>query len=140
MHPRWLDVCNITKPKTRLEAKFSLTLTGAMALKGLPLTTDMAFEDSVILAPDVVALRDLVQVFGDETLTDTAARVRVRGAAGIKTCVHDLATPARFDTRVAKVRAKSVALIGQDVSDQLWDTLNTHAGPDITALMTALRG
>ena len=33
VHPRWLDVCHIPRPKTRLEAKFSLTLTGAMALR-----------------------------------------------------------------------------------------------------------
>lgn len=139
VHPRWLDVCNIPKPKTRLEAKFSLTLTGAMALKSLPMTTDMAFEESVILDPDVVALRDRVHVVGEADLTDTAARVQVTTTAGVKKGVHDLAKPASLDTRVTKVRAKSMALIGQGKSDQLWEAIYAVNGPDIAALMTALR-
>ena len=140
VHPRWLDVCNIAKPQTRLEAKFSLTLTGAMALKALPLTTDMAFEDSVIFQPDVVALRDRVHVVGDPVLTDTAARAKVTTAAGVQARTHDLAKPASLDARVTKVRAKSAALIGEAASNRLWEAINATGGPDIPALMTALRG
>ncbi|MBQ0919441.1 MmgE/PrpD family protein [Hydrogenophaga aromaticivorans] len=55
-------VCNIAEPRTGLEAKFSLRHTVAMALAGVDTAGLDAFSDEAVYAPEVVALRDRVQV------------------------------------------------------------------------------
>ena len=55
-------VCNIVEPRTGLEAKFSLRHTVAMALAGVDTAGLDAFSDDAVCAPEVVALRDRVQV------------------------------------------------------------------------------
>jgi len=55
-------VCNIAEPRTGLEAKFSLRHTVAMALAGVDTAGLNAFSDEAVSAPEVVALRDRVQV------------------------------------------------------------------------------
>lgn len=139
VHPRWLDVCNIAAPTTRLEAKFSLTLTGAMALLGLPLTTDQSFEESVILSARVVNLRDRITVVGDPALSDTEAVVQIETAGRVVTARYDLAEVADFDTRKARVLEKSQALIGADLSGALWDEIMNPNFPSAGQFMQVLR-
>ena len=55
-------VCNIAEPRTGLEAKFSLRHTVAMALAGVDTAGLDAFSDEAVYAPEVVALRERVQV------------------------------------------------------------------------------
>jgi 2-methylcitrate dehydratase PrpD len=55
-------VCNIAEPRTGLEAKFSLRHTVAMALSGLDTAGLDGFSDQAVSAPEVVALRERVQV------------------------------------------------------------------------------
>jgi 2-methylcitrate dehydratase PrpD len=55
-------VCNIAEPRTGLEAKFSLRHTVAMALVGVDTAGLDAFSDEAVYAPEVVALRERVQV------------------------------------------------------------------------------
>ncbi len=140
VHPRWLDVCAIPAPQTRLEAKFSLSLTGALALMGRAMDTDMAFEPDVILAPDVVALRDRVRVVGDAGLSDTQAQVAVITAGHTARAAHDLAEVAPLADRTARVRAKAAALIGAERADALWAANNGPSGFDLAAFTAALRG
>ncbi|WP_299350496.1 MmgE/PrpD family protein [uncultured Shimia sp.] len=139
VHPRWLDVCNIPAPQTRLEAKFSLTLTGAMSLLGLPLTTDQSFEENVILSAEVVELRDKITVVGDSELADTAAVVQVQTGGKVETAHHDLADVADFATRKARVREKSHALIGADLSDALWEEITSPNLPSARRFMEVLQ-
>ncbi|WP_164726828.1 MmgE/PrpD family protein [Shimia sediminis] len=139
VHPRWLDVCNIPAPTTRLEAKFSLTLTGAMAMLGLPLTTDQSFEEGVILSAPVVSLRDRITVVGDPALCDTEAVVQVETGGRVVTARHDLAEVADFDTRKARVLDKSQALIGADLSRALWDEIMNPDLPSAAQFMQVLR-
>ncbi|WP_415402755.1 MmgE/PrpD family protein [Tateyamaria sp. SN3-11] len=140
VHPRWLDVCAIPAPQTRLEAKFSLSATAALALLGRPLNTDLAFEPDVILAPDVVALRDAVQVRGDATLSDTQASVRIEAGRDSHATTHDLAQAAPLAERQSRIRAKATALIGADQTDVLWRAVHAQGGVDLDALGTVLRG
>ena len=64
----------------------------------------------------------------------------LHAAGGVQERFHDLARPAAFDMRVRKVREKSRALIGEAMSDRLWNALNADGGPDIPALTKTLRG
>jgi 2-methylcitrate dehydratase PrpD len=62
VHPSLFSICNIQEPKTGLEGKFSLRATTAMALLGED-TSDLAtFSDAKVNAPEVVSLRDRVQI------------------------------------------------------------------------------
>src|SRR5437773_1764511 len=57
-----LKVCNIQQPKTGLEIKFSLRATNALALLGENTADDSVFSDRTANRPDVVALRDKIEV------------------------------------------------------------------------------
>ncbi|NKB27586.1 MAG: MmgE/PrpD family protein [Rhodobacteraceae bacterium] len=95
VHPRWLTVCNIPEPTTGLEAKFSLRLCAAMALTGRDTSALASFSDAACTDPALVALHNRVQITRDETLTETAARVRVDGVEAhhdltpLTTCLRD---------------------------------------------------
>lgn len=72
-----LDVCNIEKPTTGLEGKFSLRATTALALLGED-TGDLAtFSDAKMAEPRLVALRDRVRVIPTEGMGPMQARVRI---------------------------------------------------------------
>lgn len=136
VHPRWLDVCAIAAPQTRLEAKFSLSLTAALALMGRAMDTDIAFEPEVILSDAVVALRDKVTVIGDPTLSDTQADVTINSGGATHSATHDLATIAPLHIREKRVRAKAAALIGGDHAQTLWSAIKGDF--DLTAFTDAL--
>ena len=136
VHPRWLDVCAIPEPQTRLEAKFSLSLTAALALTGQAMDTDVAFEPAIILSDPVVALRDKVTVIGDPSLTDTQAVVRIASGGQDFDAFHDLAAKSPIKDREARVRAKAVALIGADRERALWSAIEGEF--DLVAFTKAL--
>ena len=140
VHPRWLDVCAIPAPQTRLEAKFSLSATAALALLGRPLDTDLAFEPNVILAPEVTALRDVVEVSGDGTLSDTQAVVRIQSGGERHSEAHDLAQAAPLAQRQSRIRAKAAALIGSEQTEALWGGVHAEGGVNLDALGAVLRG
>jgi 2-methylcitrate dehydratase PrpD len=55
-------VCNILEPTTGLEAKFSLRLTAAMAFAGVDTGRMDSYTDAMTTDPQLVALRDKVQL------------------------------------------------------------------------------
>lgn len=57
-----LKVCNIPAPCTGLEIKFSLRHTAAMALSGVDTGAIENYSDEIAYRPDLVALRDRVEV------------------------------------------------------------------------------
>ncbi len=59
--PGHLAMCNIREPATALEGKFSLRFTAALAASGAE-TTEAAFTDTAVHRPDLIALRDRVDV------------------------------------------------------------------------------
>jgi 2-methylcitrate dehydratase PrpD len=75
------DVCNIQRPATGLEAKFSLRFTVAMALAGEDTASIRLFTDALTARADLAALRDRVTVVAhDRPRPET--RVTVRTLAG----------------------------------------------------------
>jgi len=133
-HPRWLTVCNLAEPRTGLEAKFSYRMTAAMALAGVDTGAMASFSDAVCLDPVLVGLRDRVTVVADESVAETAARVKVR-VGQVLTAEHDLEAPMTLEDRERKLRAKGRALIG-DRSQAVWDAVMN--GPDIRGLTTQM--
>ena len=60
--PGHLTVCNIAAPETGLACKFSLRMTAAMALAGEDTSDEQLFSDATAQRPDLIALRDLIDV------------------------------------------------------------------------------
>ena len=77
VNPRWLKVCDIKRPRTGLEAKFSYAMTAAMIVYGVDTAADRAYDDALCADPRLTAFLPRVEVAGEEALPDTAAAVRV---------------------------------------------------------------
>jgi 2-methylcitrate dehydratase PrpD len=71
-----LGVCNIQAPTTGLECKFSLRMTTALALAGEDTFQDALFSDATARRPDLVALRERVEI--DPTQQGRGCVVSVR--------------------------------------------------------------
>lgn len=83
-------VCNIARPATGLEAKFSLRLTVAMALAGRDTSGIATFSDAVTGEPELVRLRDMATIVFDETYPEAKAEVTIATADGARfTTGHD---------------------------------------------------
>ena len=137
VHPALLDVCGIPSPSTGLETKFSLRGTAALALLGDNTADPATFDDKRIVAEDVRALIERVEVATDTSLGRTATRVRI-------TTVDGAAPEASFDSGVPatdlqlqghRLRQKFDALAGPVLGDEA-DALADRIG-DLERLDTA---
>jgi 2-methylcitrate dehydratase PrpD len=70
-------ICNISEPRSGLEAKFSLRLTTAFAFAGLDTSQIEVYSEENARRPDIVALRDRVRVEFDPYFKNTEGEVRV---------------------------------------------------------------
>lgn len=131
VHPRWLDVCDIARPTTGLEAKFSYRMTAAMALAGLPTPALDSFRDDICARADLLELQGRVEVETDAALADTQARADALTHDGRDMqASHDLNAPMPIADRERKVLAKARALLGEERADQAWRTLCALDGAD----------
>jgi len=125
VHPRWLSVCDISVPKTGLEAKFSYRMTAALCLCGWNTASIDTFTDELCEDQSMQALCERVFVQADDKLTETAARVVIDTRDGTSSeDFHDLATPMTYQKRREKVQDKSATLLGEDRSEHLWSLLS----------------
>lgn len=107
-------VCNIARPQTGLEAKFSLRLTVAMALAGRDTAAIATYDDAVTADPELVRLRDLATIEFDQSLTEAKAEITITTLDGARhVAVHDAGVA---DTDLArqgaKLETKFRALVG----------------------------
>ncbi len=135
-NPRWLRVCDIKQPQTGLEAKFSYTLTSAMALAGWKTGALATYSDAACADPALVALRDKVIVTGEASVSDTQVQVTLalRNGASLGES-FDLDAPLSLAERKTKVSAKAMALLGQNrstVLEALVDTLDISQAADLS--------
>ena len=109
--PPLLDVCNIEKPTTGLEGKFSLRATTALALLGED-TSDLAtFSDAKMAEPCLVALRDRVRVIPTEGLGPMQARARIESDRQHVEAETDTGVPAAdLGVQGERLRRKFLAL------------------------------
>jgi 2-methylcitrate dehydratase PrpD len=141
VNPRWLRVCDIAEPETGLEAKFSYTLTAAMALAGVDTAALATFDDAICQRPDLVRLRDMVRVVGDDAITDTAAAVQVQLASGAMLAGgFDLDDAVPLAVQQDKLRTKAASLVGDAVADGLWRVISELENRPAAELVEALGG
>jgi len=94
VNPALLGVCNIEAPVSGLEGKFSLRATTALGLLARDTGDPDLYSAATMADPDVVALRDRVQVTATEALSPTQARVSAEGPTGRSEATVDTGIPA----------------------------------------------
>lgn len=125
-HPRWMSVCNQQNPTTGLGAKFSYGTVLSMMVLGHDTARLESFSDAICTDPQVVQMRDCVEVIADENLSETKAIVAVlRRDGSTLRARHDLTKAVEIETRIPRVQAKATALIGASEVDRIWDALST---------------
>ena len=88
-------VCNIAKPTTGLEAKFSLRLTTAMALAGLDTGRLDSYTDANAADPKLAGLRDKMEIDFQNGWPHTLAEMDIHLTDGrVITARHDAGIPA----------------------------------------------
>ncbi len=118
-HPRWLSVCNHPAPETGLGAKFSYRTALALRLAGQDTAALATWSDALAVAPAVTALRDRIEVAGDDALGEMHARLTItRKDGGQIDAFHDLDAALPLADRAVRATAKARALIGQDLADE----------------------
>jgi 2-methylcitrate dehydratase PrpD len=143
--PGHLGVCNIQDPQTGLECKFSLRMTTALALSGEDTFQDSLFSDETAHRPDLIALRQKVEV--DPTQVGRGCVVTVRTKDG-RTFARtgDVSQPMRdLGAQQAKVERKfrhlAVPAIGEAASERAIAFLrDLERQPDVRTLMALCAG
>jgi 2-methylcitrate dehydratase PrpD len=138
-HPRWLRVCDIKKPRTGLEAKFSYVLLASMVLEGLDTSSEKTFNDALCANPALERLAARVVVSGDDRLSETEARVSLEcGSDERFVTSHDLAARMPEEVIERKLRAKARGLLGEMEAESLWaavSNLDASSARDISRLL-----
>lgn len=119
-----LKVCNIPKPTTGLEAKFSLRLTAAMALSGVNTASIDVFTDELAADDELTALRDRVSVAA-HTERNPNSVVNIRTVDGrIHTEACNVAIPMTdLDAQWRKLETKFRALVALRLGDTAADAI-----------------
>jgi 2-methylcitrate dehydratase PrpD len=144
VHESCAGVCHIPSPTTGLEAKFSLRATAAMALRGDDTSGLYAFTDEKVNDPELVALRDRVEVGFSPVGEMTQASVSIHmKAGGLLHAQGDSGRPAvDLDEQERRLCAKFLALatpvLGLDRAERLRGlALKLDSLPDVGVLAAA---
>ncbi|WP_375571040.1 MmgE/PrpD family protein [Seohaeicola saemankumensis] len=127
-HPRWMTVCNQVAPMTGLGAKFSYGTVLAMQVLGHDTAVLASYSDAVCADPALQALRARVHVTADDSVAETATRLRVVLRDGaVREARHDLNAPMALALRQDKIQTKARSLLGALRADALWSVIEGQA-------------
>jgi 2-methylcitrate dehydratase PrpD len=106
-------ICNISAPRTGLEAKFSLRLTTAMGLAGTDTSRLSTYSEQVAADPVLIALRDKVSLDFRTGIPNTFTEIELSLRDGSKfTARHDAGIPATdIAHQGTRLEAKFAALV-----------------------------
>lgn len=107
-------MCNIARPQTGLEAKFSLSFNAALALHGENTTDIATYDDRMVCRSDLIATRDLVTVeLAPAGWPENHTEVTVETTDGrLLIQTHDVASPAGdHDILAQALRNKFLGLV-----------------------------
>ena len=123
-NPRWERVCNISEPKTGLEAKFSFRHTIAMAINGKDTASLLNFTDESCSESSLVSWRNKVNVeFSDQIVdTDSIVQIETNDGKYIESS-YNLSEPVKLDLREIRVIDKGKSLLGSTKAENLWEKI-----------------
>ncbi len=125
VHPQYLSICNLRKPQTGMEAKFSFSLIASAVLHGFDTGRLDVFTDSLCLDVEVCELADKVEVIANERISETATKIKIKQFnLEIIDGYADILTPFSQQTREDLVRKKAAKLLGDDYAELIWNMVN----------------
>ena len=139
-NPSWLKVCNIEKPKTGLEAKFSYKLTAAMSIYGKDTADLDTYCDEICFDDNMNGIRDKVKVIPNDQLTNTQSLISIKDGTKDIANKHDLSD--KIDQKIleTKILNKSVSLLSEIKSNEISSMLNSASKIKVDALVDCLVG
>lgn len=144
LQPGLLSVCDITKPTTGLEAKFSVRHLVAMALLGRDTTDHAAFTDALAADPEIGAVRQRITAEPFETDNRMLAHVRITRRTGssvekeldVSQAATDL--DAQETALLKKFHRLATPVLGASTPEVAQRLLACDAEPSIASLLQAL--
>jgi 2-methylcitrate dehydratase PrpD len=137
-NPSWLKVCNIEKPKTGLESKFSYKLTAAMAIYGNDTSDLDTYNDKICFEDKMINMRDKVKIISNDNLTNTQSVISIKdGSQDIKN-THDLSDEIEKSTLEIKIINKSVSLLSKSKSEKISNILDNPKSNNASSLIDCL--
>ena len=112
-NPSWLKVCNIEKPKTGLESKFSYKLTAAMSIFGKDTSSLDTYDDTICFNDQMNERRDKVKVIPNENLTNTQSIISIRDGLREIENKYDLSDNIEKNILETKIISKSASLLSK---------------------------
>jgi 2-methylcitrate dehydratase PrpD len=138
-NPRWLRVCDIKRPRTGLEVKFSYNWLAGMTIRGDRTGDDRIYQDSLVDDEALSTFAGKVEVLGDDALTDMQARGGLTLKDGTTvTLYHDLDADLPEKVLAGKLREKAIAVIGERGA-KLWEGFFDLEGKSARGVGGALR-
>ena len=134
-NPSWLKVCNIEKPKTGLESKFSYKLTAAMSIFGKDTSSLDTYDDTICFNDQMNELRDKVKVIPNENLTNTQSVISIKDGLSETENKHDLSDNIEKHTLETKIVNKAASLLSKSKSEQIEKILNEPKVNKVSALI-----
>lgn len=121
VNPSYLTICNIDRPKTGLQAKFSFKLAAALAVSEYDTANLNTFSDDLCRLTSLNKLRDLVNVESDTEVSESQTAVSVQLHTGkILKNTYDLSQDLSIQIKERKIRQKARSLIGDSLAMNLW--------------------
>ena len=115
----WLKVCNIQKPSTGLEAKFSYVLTTSMILNGINMSKPNSYNHKVCTDTVITEIRDKVIVIGNNNIPKSKTIVTIHHNNEKITKSFDLSDSINPDVLYKKIIQKSETLLGKRRLDKI---------------------
>lgn len=115
----WLKVCNIQKPSTGLEAKFSYALTTSMILNGINMSKPNSYNHKVCTDTVITEIRDKVIVIGNNNIPKSKTIVTIHHNNEKITKSFDLSDSINPDVLYKKIIQKSETLLGKRRLDKI---------------------
>jgi 2-methylcitrate dehydratase PrpD len=138
-NPRWLRVCDIKRPRTGLEVKFSYNWLAGMTIRGDRTGDDRVYQDSLADDEALSTFAGRVEVIGDDALTDMQARGVLTLKDGTTVALyHDLDADLPENVLAGKLREKALAVIGERGAT-LWESFSDLEGKSARDVGGALR-
>jgi 2-methylcitrate dehydratase PrpD len=142
--PGHFRVCNIERPTSGLEAKFSLRFTAAMALAGVDTSSIDAFTDELTRDPAVVRFRDLVEVRAHANRRpESVVTIRTRDGQAFSQALNVAIPLTDLEQQWTRLTAKFHALVdprfGREAADAIVDVCRVlEAHDDLAPLFSLL--
>ena len=134
-NPSWLKVCNIEKPKTGLESKFSYKLTAAMSIFGKDTSSLDTYDDTICFNDQMNEIRDKVKVIPNENLTNTQSVISIKDGSSEMNNKHDLSDNIEKNILETKIVSKSASLLSKAKSEQIEKILNEPKVNQVSTLV-----